>query len=415
MSSGMKKFLLLWIGELISSIGGGLTSFGLGVYVFQKTGSAAGMALVTLLGFLPTLLFTVPAGVLADRYDRRVLMMIGDGFSGLGILYIFLCMIRGGANLVQICIGVFISAIFSSLLDPSYRATITDLLSKEEFSKASGLVSLAGSARYLFSPIIAGLLLAYHDISLLLLIDVSTFFVTITTTFIVRQGIKAIQPTEKQSFLESIKEGWSAIHIEKGVFVLVLCSSLITLFLGTLQILVEPMILSFADSKVLGIIETLCASGMLASGILLGAFGIKKEYGKVLQISFFMAGIFMIGMSIFENPVCISIFGFFFFATLPFCNNCMDYLCRTNIPDALQGRAWGFIGFLSQIGYVIAYAVSGLAADGLGSLSGMGVGRGAAFMIGISGILLSLVAVTFLRLPALKELEKKTEQGNSSV
>ena len=409
MSSGMKKFLLLWIGELISSIGGGLTSFGLGVYVFQKTGSAAGMALVTLLGFLPTLLFTVPAGVLADRYDRRVLMMIGDGFSGLGILYIFLCMLHGEANLVQICIGVFVSAIFSSLLDPSYRATITDLLSKEEFSKASGLVSLAGSARYLFSPVIAGLLLAYHDISLLLLIDVSTFFVTITTTFIVRRGIKAKQPTEKQSFLESMKEGWRAIHIEKGVFVLVLCSSLITLFLGTLQILVEPMILSFADSKVLGIVETLCASGMLVSGILLGGFGIKKEYGKVLQISFFMAGIFMIGMSIFENLVSISIFGFFFFATLHFCNNCMDYLCRTNIPDALQGRAWGFIGFLSQLGYVIAYAVSGLAADGLGSLSGMGVGRGAAFMIGISGVFLTLVAVTLLRFPAIRELEKRTE------
>ena len=409
MSSGMKKFLLLWIGELISSIGGGLTSFGLGVYVFQKTGSAAGMALVTLLGFLPTLLFTVPAGVLADRYDRRVLMMIGDGFSGLGILYIFLCMLRGEANLVQICIGVFVSAIFSSLLDPSYRATITDLLSKEEFSKASGLVSLAGSARYLFSPVIAGLLLAYHDISLLLLIDISTFFVTITTTFIVRRGIKAKQPTEKQSFLGSMKEGWRAIHIEKGVFVLVLCSSLITLFLGTLQILVEPMILSFSDSKVLGIVETLCASGMLVSGILLGGFGIKKEYGKVLQISFFMAGIFMIGMSIFENLVSISIFGFFFFATLHFCNNCMDYLCRTNIPDALQGRAWGFIGFLSQLGYVIAYAVSGLAADGLGSLSGMGVGRGAAFMIGISGVFLSLVAVTFLRFPSIRELEKRTE------
>lgn len=409
MSSGMKKFLLLWIGELISSIGGGLTSFGLGVYVFQKTGSAAGMALVTLLGFLPTLLFTVPAGVLADRYDRRVLMMIGDGCSGLGILYIFLCMLYGEANLVQICIGVFVSAIFSSLLDPSYRATITDLLSKEEFSKASGLVSLAGSARYLFSPVIAGLLLAYHDISLLLLIDVSTFFVTITTTFIVRRGIKAKQPAKKQSFLESMKEGWRAIHIEKGVFVLVLCSSLITLFLGTLQILVEPMILSFADSKVLGIVETLCASGMLVSGILLGGFGIKKEYGKVLQISFFMAGIFMIGMSIFENLVSISIFGFFFFATLPLCNNCMDYLCRTNIPDALQGRAWGFIGFLSQMGYVLAYAVSGLAADGLGSLSGMGVGRGAAMMIGISGVFLSLVAVTFLRFPAIRELEKRTE------
>ena len=83
MSSGFKKFLALWTGELISSIGGGLTSFGLGVYVFQKTGSAAGMALVTLLGFLPTLLLSVPAGVLADRYDRRLLMMI-DGLRAGG-------------------------------------------------------------------------------------------------------------------------------------------------------------------------------------------------------------------------------------------------------------------------------------------------------------------------------------------
>ena len=114
--SNFGKFLLLWSGELISSIGGGLTSFGLGVYVFQKTGSAAGMAVVTLLGFLPTLLLSVPAGVLADRYDRRLLMMLGDGCSALGILYILFCMINGGASLQQICIGVFVSSVFSSLL-----------------------------------------------------------------------------------------------------------------------------------------------------------------------------------------------------------------------------------------------------------------------------------------------------------
>ena len=89
--SNFSKFILLWTGELISSIGGGLTSFGLGVYIFQKTGSASGMALVTLLGFLPTLLLSVPAGVLADRFDRRLLMMIGDGLSALGIGYILIC------------------------------------------------------------------------------------------------------------------------------------------------------------------------------------------------------------------------------------------------------------------------------------------------------------------------------------
>ena len=66
-NTNLRRFILLWAGELISSIGGGLTSFGLGVYIFQQTGSAASMSLITLLGFLPTLLLSVPAGILADR------------------------------------------------------------------------------------------------------------------------------------------------------------------------------------------------------------------------------------------------------------------------------------------------------------------------------------------------------------
>ena len=118
--SNYNKFLLLWSGELVSAIGSGLTSFGLGVYVFQKTGSAANMALVALLAFLPVLLLSAPAGVLADRYDRRILMMAGDGLSALGLVYILICMLSGEAKLHQICIGVFISSVFSSLLEPSY-------------------------------------------------------------------------------------------------------------------------------------------------------------------------------------------------------------------------------------------------------------------------------------------------------
>jgi MFS family permease len=398
------------MGELISSIGGGLTSFGLGTYVFYETGSAAGMSFVTLLGFLPTLLLSVPAGVLADRFDRRLLMMIGDGFSGLGILFILICMKSGSATFVQICIGVTVSAIFSSLLEPAYRSTITDILTKEEFSKANGLVSLAGSARYLVSPVIAGFLLTISDISLLLIIDLCTFFVTIIATAIVRKGVKTSRSTDRQPFFASMKEGWQAVHGRKGVFLLIMVSSAITMFMGILQILERPMILSFADSEILGIAESVCACGMLAAALILGIFGIKKGYVKVLKISFILAGIFMIGMSLIENIIPICIFGFLFFAMLPIANNCMDYLARTNIPDELQGRAWGFIGFLSQLGYVVAYTVSGVAADGLGSLTGKGVGRGAAIMILISGILLAITALTLLRLPEIKELESSKAQ-----
>ena len=110
--SNFPRFMLLWAGSMISQIGGGLTSFGLGVYVFSRSGSAAQTALVTLLGFLPALLLSIPAGVLADMFDRRILMMIGDGCSAAGIVYILICMNTGGAELWQICAGVFVSSFF---------------------------------------------------------------------------------------------------------------------------------------------------------------------------------------------------------------------------------------------------------------------------------------------------------------
>lgn len=335
---GFGKFLLLWSGEFISSIGGGLTSFGLGVYVFNQTGSAASMALVTLLGFLPTILLSVPSGGLADRYDRRVLMMLGDGCSALGIGYILFCMLRGGASLTQICVGVFISAVFSSLLEPSYRATVSDLLTKEEFSKASGLVSLAGSARYLISPALAGILLAAYDVKLLLVLDIGTFVWTIASNAVVRHGIETKIDEVRVPFMESIKEGWSSVQKRKGIFLLILVSSVMTLFLGVFQVLAEPLILAFADSKTLGIGETVCACGMLVSSLFLGMFGIKKNYTGVLSLSLSLAGIFMVFFGIWENIYLICIFGFAFFAMLPFANNCLDYLVRTNIPDELQGR-----------------------------------------------------------------------------
>ena len=407
--SNLRRFLLLWAGEMVSAIGSGLTSFGLGVYVFQQTGSAAGMALVTLLGFLPTLLLSVPAGALADRYDRRLLMMIGDGCSAMGILFILICMLNGGAPLTQICIGVLISAVFSALLEPAFRATITDLLTKEEFSRASGLVSLAGSARYLISPVLAGFLLTVSDVKLLLVIDICTFFLTVSGAAVVRKSIGKKSGETKDGFLASIREGWQILRARKGVMLLVLVSSAITLFMGTFQILAEPLILAFSDAKTLGIAETVCACGMLVSGLILGMRGIKRNHTAVMSVSLAAAGIMMIGFGLYENiyPICIS--GFLFFAALPFANNSLDFLTRTHIPAEAQGRVWGMVGFLSQLGYVAAYAVSGIAADALGAWTGLGVGRGAAMVIQVSGGLMAVIAVGILFIQSIRGLESGTE------
>lgn len=403
--SNFPQFLLLWVGELISAVGGGLTSFGLGVYVFQQTGSAASMALVTLLAFLPTLLLSVPAGVLADRYDRRLLMMLGDGCSALGILYILLCMTQGQAALWQICIGVFVSSTFSALLEPSYRATVTDLLTKEEYSKASGLVGLAGSSRYLISPVLAGALLAASDIKLLLIIDICTFFPTVFAAAFVRKGIARKVMEHKDSFMDSLRKGWQAVTGNRGILILITVSAALTCFMGTFQILAQPLILDFANSTTLGIGETVCASGMLVSSLFLGAKGIQEGYVKKLCLSLLAAGIGMVGFGLRENIYFICLFGFLFFATLPFANNCLDYLVRVNIPDDLQGRAWGLIGFLSQIGYVVAYGAAGAMADGIAARFQISVGRGAAWVIMVAGVLLGLTALLLYSFRSVRALE----------
>lgn len=170
----MKKFFIIWVGELLSTIGSGLTAFGLGVYVYRQTGLATSTALISLLALLPTVLLGPVAGVLADRYDRRKLMILGDGLSALGLIFILICLSRGSAGLASICIGVTVSSVFASLLEPAYRATITDLIPKEQYAKASGLVQMAGSAEFLISPFLAGLLMKHAGIVLILWIDIGT-------------------------------------------------------------------------------------------------------------------------------------------------------------------------------------------------------------------------------------------------
>ena len=400
-----RRFLLLWAGELVSSIGSGLTSFGLGVYVFQQTGSAADMALVSLLAYLPTLVLSVPAGVLADRYDRRLLMMVGDGFSALGILYIFFCMQSGGASLIQICIGVTVSSVFSSLLDPAYRATVSDILEQADFSRASGMVSLAGSARYLVSPLLAGILLTVADIRLLLIFDIGTFILTVICIGVVRRALKPKTKEKKEAFFKLLKEGWQAVTEKRGALILILLASVVTCFMGAFQILAQPMILAFSDSATLGVCETICASGMLVSSLFLGIRGIRKGYVKILALSLVLAGGAMVGFGLRENLILICVSGFGFFTVLPFANNCVDYLVRINIAEELQGRAWGLIGFLGQIGYVVAYSFSGLLADEIGKQLEIGVGRGAAAVIMVSGALLVILALAVYPIKSVRSLE----------
>ena len=106
-----------------------------------------------------------------------------------------------------------------------------------------------------------------------------------------------------------------------------------------------------------------------------------------------------------DNIVQICISGFAFFLMLPIANCCIDYLVRVNIRKELQGRAWGLIGFLSQIGYVIAYGTSGLFADSLSKRMSVSIGRGSGCIVMMFGMLLSVLAIITFFLRSIRKLE----------
>lgn len=428
MNSNFKKFSILWFGQLVSSIGQGLTAFALGVVAYELSAKAMDTSLVMLLGFLPTVLLSVPAGVLADRHDRRLLMILGDGLSALGPLFILLMMINGKLEITHILIGVLISSIFSALMLPAFQATVSDILDKEEYTKASGLVQLASSAKFLIAPILAGFLLKKYSLETVLIVDISTLILTVATTIYVKSGLQTKTDKRDSEAWEDMKEGWGILRYNKGLFALVMLSTLLTFSMGFIQSLASPYFLSFTTSDVLGSTMTISALGMLVTSIYIGGVGIKKNIFKILVISLILAGVFMIAFGSVNNIYVITISGFLFFTCLPLINTTLDYLVRTNTKKEDQGRVWAFIGLISQLGFIVAYPLTGFLADNfftpalseggilannIGKLVGTGAGRGIGFEIMLAGLILIISALILAKNKEVKSLETKQLIGET--
>lgn len=418
----MKNFYKLWLGELISNIGSGMTAFALSVYVYEKTGSVSYVSLITLLSFMPSIILSPIGGLLADRYDRRLLMIIGDLFSGLGLVYILWSIQAGEKSIVPIFIGITFSSIFTSLLEPSYRATLTDILEEENYAKASGLIQVAGSAKYLISPVIAGIVLSVADIRVILLLDIMTFITTCHMIFLVRKSINSEMKNYKKDSFKGLLEGLFIIKENRGVYSLVIIMFFVCFFMGFIQILIRPMILALSSVKTAGMMESLCAVGLLIGSLWIGIAGIKKNYSKILAVACFFCGIFMSMTGVNENLAIIGISTFLFFSTLPFMNSCADILVRVSIPNELQGRVWGLISLITQMGTVVAYIISGVMADyvfepmfdkngtlveNIGIIIGTGKGRGIGFMLILSGMGMLIMAIVIWKNREISEVSEK--------
>jgi len=397
-------FLIIWAGQLLSRIGSGVSAFAIGIYLFQQTGSTSTYSFLLLCAFLPSVLLAPIGGVIADRKDRKMMMVVGDLGSSCGILFTLIMFLLYPDKQLPIYLGIAMSSLGVALHSPAFKASVTDLLDQKEYSKASGLIQLAEASRYLVSPVIAGFLLTWFSLPLVLVIDLVTFVVAaMTVTFIRNITIQPCHKSEQEGFLKDFIDGIRYIVSNEIVCNLLYFITVVTFVTGILQVLFVPIVLSFTDAATLGTIQSIAASGMLVSSLFIGMMGRSNQQYKVLSWSLGAAGLFYVLIGISNNTVLFTVTAFCFFLTLPFVNTSLEVLFRKNIVSEMQGRVWSLISLISQVGMLVALSITGVLADYLfnplladngllaetiGSIIGTGAARGSGFMVIISGFFL---------------------------
>ena len=349
--------------------------------------------------------------MLADRYDRRLMMMIGDAGSVLGLGIILMALSSPRPSLAWVCTGAVVSSCLAALTEPALRASVTDLVNEEDYVRSSGLLQLASAAKYLLAPAAAGLLMPVVGVRGLVLLDASTCIVTVACTATVRRSLvrqTVPQTTSQQEPDRDVMAGWRTIISSSGLRTLVVLMTLATLAIGVIQVLIKPILLPTVSTSQMGMIETIAATGMLVGAALVTAWKSARPT-TLLAAGLAATGAAMALVPLGPGAWWVAACGFLTFACLPLSQAGAEVLVRTQVDNTRQARTWGTISLVTQTGYLVAYLCSGVLVDhvlqpllepgrslstSVGAVVGIGPGRGAALLVGLMGAVMALVALT---------------------
>src|SRR3954447_26733128 len=151
---GLLLFGLIWLGQLVSLIGSGLTEFGIGIWVYQRSGSATEFALIAFFATLPQVLVSPLAGALVDRWDRRWVMIGSDCGAALSALTVALLAWSGTLQVWQIYLAVLVTSSCVAFQFPAYASVMTQLVPQQHLGRANGLIGLAWSVQLIAAPLL---------------------------------------------------------------------------------------------------------------------------------------------------------------------------------------------------------------------------------------------------------------------
>jgi DHA3 family macrolide efflux protein-like MFS transporter len=410
-------FYVIWAGQFVSMIGTMLTSFGLGVWLFQRTGSVLDFAQLTLFSTLPALVLMPWSGSVADRFDKRAILVASEALALACTALMGWLFWTGRFQVWELFALQTILSVSMAFQGPAAYAAITALVPKSQFGRASGMFQVASAVAQLGAPLAAAALLGVIGIEGIIAIDVATFAVALIGMVLAKFPPSAPKTAKaRRGAFRDLAWAIGFLRERPTMAALYGYTSMGAFLSGMVMVLISPMVLANYSAQVLAWITTSGAVGVLAGGLLMVVWGGLKHWTPhVLALNAVQGAAIAVGG--FSNRVeilCAAAFVVMFCSTA--LAGCMAGVWRRKVPRDRQGS----FGALQQavslslmpasavLGGVLAFYLfepallpSGIWFDSVGSWFGHGKGRGTAFLffvIGLSGLAVALGSLTHRRL-----------------
>lgn len=375
------NFGLLWFGQLVSQFGDAMFHIGLLWLALDLTGSNATTGLIATAGYLPAIVLSLAAGVVADRLDRRRLMIACAGLQALVVAAVPLLDRAGwltGWSLALVAFGLSAGAAF---FNPARDALIPKLVPRERLTRANSLVQVSAQLAFLAGPAAAGALVAWASIMTLFAIDAATFVVSLLTLLLIRlpkataEGLPAgpvplpqVPPAAGSTLsdiLAGLRLAWSDTRL-RGLLFIVAVDNLIIMgpaIVGAPIYVRET--LGYGQAGAAAYFQLMAAffAAMVLMSLLIGYLGRGWPKGKLIVIGMTLDGLTFIPFAFIDSLGLACAAMFVHGLTVPLLTVSRATLVQELVPDDSRGRIFALLN-LSVVGFTaLSTGLTGLLAE----------------------------------------------------
>jgi len=421
--SGTRTFLIIWFGQLISLIGSGLTSFALGVYIYNRTGAATQLALSLVAASVPSLVLLPFAGALVDRWDRRRVLILSDTGAALVTLTLWALLAGGRLEVWHVYVGNALTSALGAFQRPAYMAVPSLLVPKEQFGRISGLMQLAESVSSIVAPLAAGFMIAAIRIEGVFLVDFATFLFAVATLLIVRIPRPAPQPgaaAGRGSLLHQAAYGWGYLRARRGLLGMLILFAIVNFALGFYSALFTPLVLSRLNAQALGSLLSISGLAMLAGSLIMSAWGgtARKIFTVLGAISLSGLGMAVVGLR--PDVVLMGAGNLVLFGFAPIANAASQAIWLAKVAPDVQGRVFATRMMIGSAITPLAYLFAGILADRVaeplmveggalagtaGRILGVGSGRGIGLIVVLTGLVVAVAPIVAFFIRPIRRVE----------